>query len=680
MRWLGFVSLLIAAATVTMASGQTRFSHEELQRAFDNPRPTLKLPLLNGDVHNFTFYEKPFIEGELALRIRTLSGTSADDASCTANIVLTRDSLSAQIFSADGTHYLNSKPGTAGDVELTFSMAAGRAEVNYQCLTAESEPAPQPEPQGVFRAQAYQNVMRRFRLAPAATAEFSNYFGSKEAAILEVVTAMTRASGIFERELGITFRLANGFEQMVFTNPATDPYTSNEPSINLINEAQAAFDQFIGTANYDVGIVLTRGQYGLAYFNSVCDPVRKGASCIGLPEPAGDAFHVNLVTHELGHQFGARHTFNSPNGLCAERRDGFTSFEPGAGSSIMSYSSLPCDGDSFQPNHDPYFHSESLKQILDFVNSASASCAEILSRSNTAPNVNAGPEYTIPAGTPFALTATGSDPEGDTIFYSWEQRDLGPARSLAAPDDGLGPLFRVFPPTTNTTRLFPRLDRILAGTDAPEERLPTKSRTMRFRVVARDSHLDGAVSWGDTRLYVTNTGAPFRITSHNTNQTLTNFTLLEWDVAGTTNAPINASHVRITLSTNGGLDFPIVLAASTSNDGREELAIPEIHSTNARIKIQPTNNIFFDINDAPLSTPARPISGVKLTGALVDRNTFRISWDTLAGSNYVLQTASTLPTNRWVEVLSTNASGNSVTVDRTPRASSAFYRVVGPAN
>ena len=678
MRWLGFVSLFIAAATVARSSGQTRFSSEELQRAFDNPRPTLRLPLSSGVVHNFTFTEKDFIAGELARRIRILSATSAEDSACSANVVLTRGSLSAQIFSAEGTHYLNAALGASGDFELTFSSVAGRREVGYQCLAEAGEPTPQP--QGILRAQAYQNVLRRFRLAPAATAEFSSYFGSKEAAILEVVTAMTRASGIFERELGITFRLADGFEQMVFTDPATDPYSTNEPTITLINEAQAAFDTYIGSTNYDVGILLTRGQYGLAYFNSVCDPARKGASCIGLPEPAGDAFHVNLVTHELGHQFGARHTFNSPNGLCAERRDGFTSFEPGAGSSIMSYSSLPCDGDSFQLNHDAYFHSESLKQILDFVNSPPASCAEILPRDNTAPDVNAGPEYIIPTGTPFALTATASDPEGDTIFYSWEQRDLGPARSLAAPDDGLGPLFRVLLPTTNATRLFPRLERILAGTDAPEERLPTQPRTMRFRVVARDSHHDGAVSWSDTQLQVIDTGAPFQITSHNTNQTLTNSTLLEWDVAHTTNAPINASHVRITLSTNGGLDFPIVLLESTPNDGSEELVIPQIDSTAARIKIQPTNNIFFDINDAPLSISPPPVPGVKLMGVLADKSTFRISWNTLVGSNYVLQTASTLPTNRWVEVLSTNASGASVTVDRTPRASSAFYRVIGPAD
>jgi len=681
-RWLGFgVTLLVAAATCSITRAQFVLSDQELESAFNNPNPEIRLPLPSGELRTYRLAPTQLLPND-SLGIRDLAGAATDNPAYRANVVLTRKSLSAALNNPEGTFYLNSTR-EANQVRLSVAPDRGRALHEYQCLTSIAETEPFLPSRGGLSAQSqsFSNVLRTFRLAPAATAEFSQFHGSKEAAILEVVTAMSRASGIFHRELGISFRLVDQFERMIFTNPATDPYTSNEPSEQLLHQSQHAFDDIIGSANYDVGILLIRGPYGLAYFSSVCDPARKGSSCIGLPEPAGDAFHVNLVTHELGHQFGAKHTFNSPNGLCAERRDGWTSFEPGTGSTIMSYSSLPCTGDSFQPRHDAYFHSETIKQILDFVNSGLAHCAQSTPRQNRPPSVNAGPEYTIPTGTPFILTATGSDPDGDTIFFNWEQRDLGPARALSAPDDGQGPLFRSVPPSIDATRMFPRLELVLAGTDAPEERLPSKPRTMRFRALARDSRDNGAINWSDTQLQVIDTGAPFKITSHNNAQTLSNRTTLTWNVAGTAGAPINTSHVRITLSTNGGECFSIVLTNSTPNDGSAEVALPEIETTEARIKIEPLNNIFFDINDAPLSInpPVQPIPPVRLNAVRTPSDKIRISWSTIPGTNYVLQRSNTIPTNRWLEVLNTNAQGTSVSIELSSSGNAqSFYRVLMP--
>lgn len=586
---LGFTARLSSGAELVIAP-------EELRTAYESANPTLKLPLPSGTVRTFTFAPNGLLSINSGLGIRTLAGRAAEDNHCSADVVLTTNSLAAQVFSPEGTFYLNSSVTNSGALRLNHAFPANRAHLDYHCLTI-TEPirASSAPVQG-----DYQNVLRTFRLAPAATAEYSGYFRTKDAAVREVVTAMSRANGIFTRELGIRFELVPGFEQMVFTNQFKDPYSANDPSETLLGEAQAAFDKHIGTENYDLGILLTRGQYGLAYFSSVGDPQRKGMSCIGLPKPTGEAFHVNLVTHELAHQFGAKHTFNSPTGFCAERRDGFTAFEPGAGSTLMSYSSLPCQGDSFQPNHDPYFHSQNLKQILDFVNGQLASWARTTPRRNTAPSVKAGRAYKIPVRTPFALTATGSDAEKNMIYYCWEQRDLGPARTLKASDDGTGPLFRSFPPTTCPTRFFPRLDMTLAGKDAPEERLPTVARKMQFRVTARDSGEDGAVGWSDTEVDVVDTGGSFRVTSHNSPGVIGGKITVQWDVAGTTNAPINAPLVSITLSTNGGQTFSVGLAASTANDGSQEISLPPIKAASVRIKVQPVDNIFFDINDAPL--------------------------------------------------------------------------------
>jgi hypothetical protein len=216
------------------------------------------------------------------------------------------------------------------------------------------------------------------------------------------------------------------------------------------------------------------------------------------------------------------------------------------------------------------------------------------------PTVNAGPNYTIPQGTPFTLTATGTDPNGDYLTYTWEEMDLGTA-SPPSTDDGSRPIFRSFLPTSSPSRTFPKLADILNNTTTIGESLPTTTRSMNFRVTARDNRLGGGGTASDDMIVnVRADSGPFVVTQPDiavtwpvgSSQTVT------WNVANTTGAPVSCVNVKISLSTDGGNTFPIVLAASTPNDGTEAITMPNYPTTSARIKVEAVGNVFFDISNA----------------------------------------------------------------------------------
>jgi len=564
----------------------------------------LVLPLPDGTSQVFTVVESSIMEPALAAKfpeIKTYIVRAAGDGASHGRIDVTPQGFHAILRTSSGRVFVDPLDRTGkGELYASyFTRNAKPRDAQFSCGTPQL-PVPAPQPVGsVAVASASGDFLRTYRLACAATGEYTLFHGGTvPLGMSAIVTAINRVNMAYEADVSVRLILVANNDQIVYTNGAADPY-SNGDGFAMLSQNQGNVNSVIGSANYDIGHVFSTGGGGVASLRSVCG-FSKAQGVTGQSSPIGDPFYIDYVAHEIGHQFGGNHTFNGIGGSCfGGNRNGSTAYEPGSGSTIMAYAGI-CSADNLQSNSDPDFHSESIREITNFVTNqfTGGSCDVAFVTGNTPPVADAGLDYTIPASTPFVLVASGFDADADDLTFDWEQRDRGSAQALSAGDNGSSPLFRSWPATTDPSRTFPRLVDLINNTTVKGERLPVLSRAMDFRVIARDNRAGGGgVDTDDMVVNVVGSAGPFLVTSPGSSDVLAGQTTIQWDVAGTDVNPINTASVNILLSTNGGLTYPFTLATETANDGEELVALPSIASNFARIKIEAFDNIFFDIAD-----------------------------------------------------------------------------------
>lgn len=582
-----------------------------------------RIPHPQGGFATFRVVESPVMEQGLMDRfpeIRTYRGQGVDEPAATLRFDLTPQGFHAMVLSPEGDYFID--PYSRGDINhyaVYYKHDYLRqASDDFACgvtgeLIADISP---------YGERNSGTVLKTYRTAVAATGEYTTFQGGTVAlGQAAIVTAVNRVTGVYERELCVRLVLVANNSNLVYTNASTDPYTNNNGS-TMLGQNQTNVDAVIGSANYDIGHVFSTGGGGVALLGCVCRAGSKAQGVTGLGSPTGDPFYIDYVAHEMGHEFGGNHTFNGTGGSCAGNRASSAAYEPGSASTIMGYAGICGAADDLQAHSDAFFHHQSYAEIRAYI-AGSGSCGANSNTGNTVPTVNGGTDYTIPKGTAFTLTtSSATDANGDSLTYSWEERDLGAANNATTADNGTSPIMRAWAPTTSNARTFPRLSSVLSGSLPIGEQYPVMARTFHARVSVRDNRSGGGgVIEDDVIVNINGTAGPFAVTSPNTAVTWSGTQTVTWNVAGTNAAPVSTSLVNILLSSDGGLTWPYTLAANTPNDGSETVAMPAILSSTCRVKVEAVGNIYFDVSNTNftvqgITLPATPTSVSASPGSL----------------------------------------------------------------
>ena len=565
----------------------------------------VKLPTPLG-IQRFLVKEASVLSKELAAKypdIKSYVGIGLDDPTAIARFSKSVKGFHAMITSGNYPMYLIDPYTKDKNTSIAYYKKYSPKN-SFECLVNDTKTTIANK----TNVATSDGKLRTYRLALIGTAEYSQFHWSgsgattdaeKKAVVLAAMnTTMTRVNGIFEIDLGVTMEIVANNTDLIFLNGATDNLSNNDGG-DLIDESQTVCDATIGTANYDIGHAFSTGGGGLAGLGVVCETGQKAKGITGQGSPVGDGFDIDYVAHEMGHQFGANHTQNND----CQRNDA-TAVEPGSASTIMGYAGI-CTP-NVQSNSDAFFHAVSIAEMWTVV-TTTATCAVETVTGNAVPVANAGTDFVIPAGTAFVLRGSATDADGTgSLTYNWEQIDAEIALGMPpAINSTVGPAFRSLVSSTSPNRYMPTLARVVEGfTFSTWEVVSTVGRTYNFSLLVRDNVANGGATHRDD-MKVTSDGdsGPFKVTSQalattlngNSTQTIT------WDVANSNASLVNCVNVNIWISTDGGLTFPTRLSMSTPNDGTEDVVLPNVTTSQARIMVEGDGNIFYAVNSTNFS-------------------------------------------------------------------------------
>lgn len=629
---------------------------------------TVDMPSADGNIETFIVYEAPVMESGLAQKFRDIKSYKGYSTKTKLNQIrfaVSDRGVHAVIKSPSGEVYIDPYATNNATEHITY-YTKDHIDESYKNISLCGVDATEKPDRQYFRPPGTRSApaveMRIYRAAVACTGEWGARRGTVAACIADINAMMTRLNMIYENELAVRFVLISENDKLIFLDGATDPYDTPTEGLKLVGSNTGKLNAIISSAAYDIGHVLStcNDVGGVAQLGSLCQS-NKGNGVTCHTSQSISVVVTRIVAHEIGHQFTASHSWNSCPSSATQRSSG-TAFEPGSGSTIMSYAGS-CGSDNVIGDNEDYFHVGSLEQMYAKTQPSgnAYSCAQRIITANRLPVISVPSKtYTIPVLTPFELAGTATDEDGDLLTYTWEQYDIGSVATLGTPTE-TGPLFRSFRPSaTGNVRFFPRASNLTSGIfNEKTEVLPNTTRNMSFQLTVRDNNpAGGGVAWDDYSVKVDALVGPFKIThpAIDFRFKVGEVVKVTWDVAGSDKAPVNCKAVNIYGSFNSelrtGSPNLVPLALNVPNDGEEEIIIPNRVTNFFRVVIKAADNIFLTTGTLPSRIEQPSVPGIYFEPntneiTICQPNTGIINFSTSGLFGYTgdinFQIASTLP-------------------------------------
>ena len=469
----------------------------------------------------------------------------------------------------------------------------------------------------------------KFKIAVVSTPRFLDYIGGKENTLAEIITAINRASWIFERDVAIQFELVTGLETLFDTWSRTFPNKNISVSDVIFwleqDIAQLIESEYDLITAFDFNAQSPKGS-GVASFFSACEnntasQIKGSAVQMGGRKKSD---FIGVLLHEIGHQFGATHSFE---GFCVgvSGRAGYefdetifpigknSSIERGTGSTLMSYAGF-CTDESRSVDTDKhkrlFFNGRSIDQMREYVSGElleltrdpqyDVGCAKLMPTNREQSVLNAGPNKLVPHSTPLLVDFQNSALDG-SVVYSADQYDLSNGDLVDYQnfyiDRGKGALFRSAV-SHEPKFFFPSIDQVVSNGLLPTKDgvVPTTERVVSFLITAKS---DQGVTQDLLSYTVTKQAGPFTVSTDQSRYRDDDDIKLTWDVANT-DTIIGCD--ALTLSINSGLNkADFVEFAVVENNGAysfSKQALPERDDYfNVQVMAACASGGFFNISD-----------------------------------------------------------------------------------